>query len=60
MVQRDSLRKRAASQPTQPLQSTKRNAVVPMHADLRTVLARCPPLPLSSGKEEGEEPKGAT
>ena len=56
MEQRDSLRKRAASQPTQPPQSTKRNAVAPVHIGLRAVLARCPPLPLSSGEEEeGEE-----
>jgi hypothetical protein len=55
MVKRDSLRKRAASQPTQPPQSTKRNAVVPMHVGLRAVLARCPPLLLSSGEEEEEE-----
>ena len=36
MVQHDSLQKRAASQPTQPPQSTKRNAVVPLHIGLRT------------------------
>jgi hypothetical protein len=52
MVQHDSLWKWAASQPTQPLQSTKWNAIVPMHIGLRTVLADCPPLPLNSGEEE--------
>ena len=52
MVQRDSLRKRAASQPTQPLQSTKQNTVVPVYVGLHTVLARYLPLLLSSGEEE--------
>ena len=58
MVKHDSLQKQAASQPTQPPQSTKRNAIVPVHVGLRTVLARCPPLPLSSGGEEEEEEGG--
>ena len=58
MVQRDSLWKRAASQPTQPPQSTKRNAVVPVHVGLCTVLARCLPLPLSSSEEEEQEEEG--
>ena len=52
MVKHDSLRKRAASQPMQPPQLTKRNTVVPVHVGLRAVLARCLPLPLSSGEEE--------
>ena len=55
MIQRHSLWKRAASQPAQPPQSTKRNAVVPVHIGLYTVLARCPPLPLSSGEDEDED-----
>ena len=55
MVKHDSLRKRAASQPTQPPQLTKRNAVVPLHTGLRAVLARCPPLLPSSGMEDEDE-----
>ena len=55
MVKHDSLRKRAASQPTQPPQLTKRNAVVPLHTGLRAVLARCPPLLPSSGREDEDK-----
>ena len=57
MVNRDSLRKRAASQSTHPPQVTKRNTITPSHIGLRTVLARCPPLLLSSSMEEDEEDK---
>ena len=39
----------------QPPQLIKRNTVVPIHIGLRAVLARCLPLPLSSGEEEEEE-----
>ena len=57
MVNRDSLRKRAASQSTHPPQVTKRNTTTPSHVGLCTVLARCPPLPLSSSMEEDKEDK---
>jgi len=39
----------------QPLQSTKWNAVVPVHVGLRTVLARCLPLPLSSSEDDDDD-----
>jgi hypothetical protein len=55
MVQCNSLQKQAASQPTQPPQSTKRNAVVPVHVGLRTVLACYLPLLLSSSEEEEDD-----
>ena len=35
MVQRNSLQKQAASQPIQPPQLTKRNAVVPLYISLK-------------------------
>jgi hypothetical protein len=45
---------------------TKRNTTAPLHVGLRTVLARCPLQPLSSGEEdedkdddEDEEEEGA-
>src|SRR6266568_981042 len=52
MVNRNSLWKQAASQSTQPPQVTKRNTTAPSHVGLCTVLAYCPPLPLSSSPEE--------
>jgi len=55
MVNRDSLRKRAASQSTESPQVTKRNTTAPLHVGLRTILARCPLQPLSSGEEEEDE-----
>ena len=55
MVKHDSLRKRAASQPTQPPQLTKRNAIVPLHIGLRAILACCPPLLPSSGREDEDK-----
>src|SRR6266700_5597172 len=57
MVNRDSLQKRAASQSIHPPQVTKRNTITPLHVGLRTVLACCPPLPLSSSTEEDKEDK---
>ncbi len=57
MVNRNSLWKQAASQSTQPPQVTKRNTTAPSHVGLCTVLACCPPLPLSSNTEEDEEDK---
>ena len=36
---------------------TKRNTTAPLHVGLRTVLARYPLQPLSSGEEEEEENK---
>ena len=53
MVNYNSLRKRAASQSTEPSQATKRNTT--LHVGLRTVLARCPLQPLSSSEEEEDE-----
>src|SRR6266700_1568012 len=55
MVNRDSLRKRAASQSTHPPQVTKRNTTTPSHVGLCTILARCPPLLLSSSTEEDKK-----
>ena len=34
---------------------TKRNTTAPLYIGLRTVLARCPLQPLSSGKEEEDK-----
>jgi len=31
---------------------TKRNTTAPLHVGLRTILARCPLQPLSSGEED--------
>ena len=53
MVNRDSLRKRAASQSTEPSQATKRNTT--LHVGLRTVLDRCPLQPLSSGEDDKDK-----
>jgi len=36
---------------------TKRNTTAPLHVGLRTILARCPLQPLSSGEEEEDEDK---
>ena len=58
MVNRDSLRKRAASQSTESPQVTKRNTTAPLHVGLRTILARYPLQPLSSGKENKDEDGG--
>ena len=55
MVNRDSLRKRAASQSTHPPQVTKHNITTPSHVGLRTILAYYPPLPLSSSTKEDKE-----
>ena len=57
MVNRDSLRKWAASQSTHPPQVTKRNTTTPSHIGLRTVLAYCLPLLLSSSIKEDKEDK---
>jgi len=55
MVNRDSLRKRAASQSIESPQVTKCNTTAPLHVGLRTILARCPLQPLSSGEEEEDK-----
>jgi len=55
MVNRDSLRKRAASQSTESPQVTKRNTTAPLHVGLRTILARYPLQPLSSGEEDEDK-----
>ena len=52
-MNRDSLRKRAASQSTESPQVTKRNTA--LHVGLCTVLACCPLQPLSSGEEDEDE-----
>ena len=59
MVNRDGLRKRAASQSTMS-QVTKRNSLTgaSLNLGLHTVLARCPLQPLSSGEEEDEDENG--
>ena len=55
MVNRDSLRKRAASQSTESPQVTKRNTTAPLYIGLRTILARYPLQPLSSGEEDEDK-----
>ena len=37
---------------------TKRNTTTPLHIGLRTILARYPLQPLSSGKEDKDEDRG--
>jgi len=34
---------------------TKRNTTAPLHVGLRTILARCPLQPLSSGEEDEDK-----
>ena len=57
MVNRNSLRKRAASQSTHPPQVTKRNITTPLHVGLCTVLAYYPLLPLNFNIKEDKENK---
>ena len=55
MVDRDSLRKRAASQSIESPQAAKRNTTAPLQVGLRAILARCPLQPLSSGEEDKDK-----